>query len=205
MKNILHVLQIQTSSSYLIFFPGLLTHIDAGGSHVVAGIINGAVRCLPQSKIIRADVNNEVVWDSIDGEMKQIACCRWGCWAVNEKGQAFFRHGITEDSCVGSSWTEEGRGFSKIEAGTGEGVYGLSNDYRIYRRYEMDLEEGFLVKKFTVIHQNWTFWVTCWMWQQQLCLFEHGSLPCNICPVAVDLWGGCRRAPFYSSLLISVN
>ncbi|XP_060105820.1 fish-egg lectin-like [Heteronotia binoei] len=113
---------------------GHLTRIDAGGNHIVAGIINDAVRCLPKSKIIQADVNQEVEWDHMEGKMKHIACGRWGCWAVDGKGQAYFRHGITEDSCVGSSWTEEGRGFSKIEAGTDGDVYGLSNDQRIYRR-----------------------------------------------------------------------
>ncbi|XP_015261538.1 PREDICTED: fish-egg lectin-like [Gekko japonicus] len=113
---------------------GQLTQIDAGGSNIVAGVINDAVRCLPKSKIILADVNQEVEWDHMEGRMKHIACGRWGCWAVDRKGQAYFRHGITEDSCVGSSWTEEGKGFSKIEAGTDGCVYGLTNDQRIYRR-----------------------------------------------------------------------
>lgn len=105
---------------------------------------------------MHADGNQEVEWEHIEGKMKQIACGPWGCWAVNEKGQVYFRHGITGDSCVGSSWTEEGKGFSKIEAGTDGAVCGLSNDHRVYYRYEMDLEEGFLGVKLSAIHWLWT-------------------------------------------------
>uniref|UniRef100_A0ACB8FZE7 Uncharacterized protein n=1 Tax=Sphaerodactylus townsendi TaxID=933632 RepID=A0ACB8FZE7_9SAUR len=114
---------------------GLLKQMDVGGSQFVVGVNrNDDIYCLPKSPAISADGSSALPWIHIEGKLKYYVCGPRGCWGVNSADAIYYRHGVTPDSCAGSSWENVPGALSMIEVSTEGDVYGVNSAGNIYRR-----------------------------------------------------------------------
>ncbi|XP_077163910.1 fish-egg lectin-like [Paroedura picta] len=114
---------------------GLLKQMDAGGNQFIVGVnVNNDIYCLSRSSAIAADGSSALPWTHIPGKLKYYSCGLLSCWGVNSADDIYYRHGITPDSCAGSTWEKVPGKLSMIEVGTKGEVYGVNRAGNIYRR-----------------------------------------------------------------------
>lgn len=56
-------------------------------------------------------------WMRIEGNMKYVSCGEFGCWAVDNRGDIYFRSGITEQKPEGVQWKSIPGRLRMIESG----------------------------------------------------------------------------------------
>ena len=56
-------------------------------------------------------------WMRIEGNMKYVSCGEFGCWAVDNRGDIYFRTGIAESKPEGAAWKLVPGRLRMIESG----------------------------------------------------------------------------------------